>query len=237
MERQVKKRNVVEVLDFNSSFTEVMIQKKHLYNKYQKTVNLFGNFTKFFDIARENNYTDDEIKNMLKDADENVALVFCSSLYDRSCRQDKLYREVYPQMLSKLVTRPDYLFLSLFKHCYWYFTSPIFYYDRQHDKLSVDIHLDLIYPYLKKIYDSCGEYLYKRCRRGYNIMFEFFVLFQEYMDQDQISYFFRSVSKKILAINYAGEKQSIIDYLRGPYIRRSFNVDEMNAVQLLFNLL
>ena len=239
MKKQQNQFNLHELISVNEDLTRAVFNKKKLESKLGVSINLHRDFSNFFTIAADKNYTDDQIKEELINSSDEMALIFCSSIYNSNCRKNPLYRELFPTMLNKLTNNIEYTYYTLFKVCYWYFMQPIYYPSIRHP-LDVQSHLDLIFPYLKNVYNKCGEQLYQKCRRGYNLMLEYFVLFQEFMTSEMFSYFLVSLNKKFnstAAYESRSCRENIVTYLNSSHIRRDLNKDEINAMNLLFKLL
>lgn len=238
MKKQQNQFNLQELINVNEDLTRAAFNKKKLESKLGMSINLHRDFNNFFIIAADKNYTDDQIKEELINSSDEMALIFCASIHNSKCRKNPLYRELFPVMLNKLTDNIEYTYYVLFKECYWHFVHSI-YYPSDYHPLDINKHLDLIFPCLENVYNKCGEQLYQKCRRGYNLMFEYFVLFQEFMTSEMFSYFLISLNKKFNSTVYTSKqsRENIINYLSSPYIRRGFNKDEINAINLLFKLL
>lgn len=234
----VTKQLINEVLNYNVSVTDVHLNHRRLYNKCKTSPKIFNNIISFFDLCREAGYTDDDICHIFYTANDHILFVFCSCLATREIKDSELYQKIFPTAVRSLIRNKDFMYQFLFKSCQWHFVYPVFnydYYSKNTTYLNADEHLQLIRPLLKEIYDSCGEYFYNRCRRGCNLMIEFFVLFQEFMSEDMIQHFLKAVQRKVKHRSYGFK--SVLDYLVSPYIRCNLHKDDLAAINVLFKLL
>lgn len=238
MKKRQNQFNLQELINVNQDLTRAGLNKEKLANRLGMSVDLHRDFNIFFTIAADKNYTDDQIKKLLINSSDEMALIFCTAIHNSKCRKNPLYRELFPTMLNKLTNNIEYTYYTLFKACYWYFMQPIYYPSVRHP-LDIQNHLNLIFPCLENVYNKCGEQLYQKCKRGYNLMLEYFVLFQEFMTSEMFSQFLVSLNKKFNSAAYESRssRENIVNYLNSSYIRRDLNKDEINAMNLLFKLL
>ena len=219
-----------DILDMNSDLTKIYLRRRQLTNKYGKAINLYGHFDRFFSLAEHLKLSTSQVEQYLINASNEIAFIYCSSLSTYNIQNNKKYIEYFPLMLSKLSNNIDYLYTCLFKSNYWYIVSPIIYW---HDYSELE-HLSLLSPYLENIFSRHGYELYKRCKRGYNKMLAFFILFHEYFADEMLSTFIQLMYKKIQ--RNPSIKSSIIEYLKSDYIRIPLTNKKWQSLQLLLNL-
>lgn len=224
-----------DILNYNSALTDLYLFKSKLKNKYKQTINLYGHFDNFFIIAKKQGLSEKQIEQYLINADDKIAFLYCSSLQSYPARNDYLYQKYFPIMIKKLSNNIEYLYICLFKANAWYFIHPVLYYNRNYaEDLVKSNHLFLIESHLEDIFNRCGNELYKKCKRGYNKMLIFFLLFQEYFTQEMITTFINSMYKKVRRNSYTCG--SVVEYLNSSSVRISFNNEQWKALQLLLKL-
>jgi len=224
-----------DILDFNSTLMNVYLSKQKLRNKYRQSISLYGHFDRFFVIAQEQGLSEEQIEQYLINANDEIAFLYCSSLSSQDARQNELYQKYFPLMINKLSNNIEYLYICLFKSNYWYLVYPALYYKKKDaNKLIKSEHLFLLEPHLEDIFNRWGDQLYKKCKRGYNKMFVFFLLFQEYFTAEMITTFIQSMYKKLHSSLY--NRGYIAEYLNSSSVRISFNNEQWKALQLLLKL-
>ena len=221
-----------DLLDYNSNLVKLYCTKSKLYNKYKTSINLYGHFSRFFFIADQCNYSIEQVEEYLKNANDEIAYIYCSAL--AQAKNNILYCKYFPIMLYKLSNNLEYLYRCLFKDNYWHLTGRVLFYNPNchYQVMDKADHLFLLEDHLENIFNRWGYELYKKCRRGYNIMLTFFILFQEFFTDEMIETFINSMHKKICNNS---NKESIIAYLNSPYIRIKMN-NKWQALQLLMKL-
>ena len=221
-----------DILEYNSALTDMYMLRSKLNSKYKQTVNLYGHFDRFFIIAQNQRLSEEQIKQYLINANDEIAFLYCSSLSSQNARNNELYQKYFPLMFNKLSNNIEYLYICLFKSNYWYLAYPALYYNKKNaNSLIKSEHLFLLEPHLEDIFNRWGDQLYKKCKRGYNKMFVFFLLFQEYFTEEMITTFIQSMYKKLRSNSY--NRGYIAEYLNSPSLRISFNNEQWEALQLL----
>lgn len=221
------RKNIKEILEFNSVYTDIMFVRKNLDNKYQTSVSLFNSFHNFFIIAEKNNYTNDEVTELLQAADANIAYLFCSSMpYSNSYEN---YCKFYSMMIKKLIPNVNLLYDCLFKQNYYYFIRSLY----RDEEFNPEEHLGLIYPFLHEIFILHGEEFFTRCKRGYNLAFLFFILFQEWLTPDMINTCIIMLNKKM---QNSRDANIVRRYLNSSHVHKKFNSEQWESIYLLFNL-
>lgn len=230
-----------DILDLNVNIFRVERKKEELYAKYKRTVELDKNFLNFFKIVEEHNVTKEEIKEILNNAGEEIACLYCTAAI---ASRKTVYDDYFDIMINKLINNSELLYYFLFQasasKSYFLYVPWNAYRvscaEKERDMLlNQQAYTKLLKPYIKQIFMIHGRYLFNRAKRGYKNMMVFFMLFYPYFTQDMYDVF---VLKLLQAAKKATrfDNECFLEFLRSHYIDDFPFNDKLKSILILYSL-